>query len=172
MNLHLKPANMEDWKAEYVAMQAMPEDSNGFMNRFCGMSEEEFRNKALPEMIKNTMLEPSEDLVPQTYLFLWDDDKIVGWFKFRHCLNGKLRTAGGHVGYGILPQYRGLGYATEGLQMVIELARRIVPEDELLLTCYKDNVVSRRVMEKNGAYQADENETYYYMQINLRKEQK
>lgn len=37
--------------------------------------------------------------VPQSYYFLWDDDKIVGWFKFRHQLCESLKRNGGHIGY-------------------------------------------------------------------------
>ena len=35
--------------------------------------------------------------MPETFLFLWEDDKIVGQFRIRHYLNDALREGGGHI---------------------------------------------------------------------------
>ena len=49
--LVLKTANLEDSAKEYAFMKDMPADENGMKNPWAGCSEEEFTNKALPEMI-------------------------------------------------------------------------------------------------------------------------
>ncbi|MCR5115479.1 MAG: GNAT family N-acetyltransferase, partial [Bacteroidales bacterium] len=49
---------------------------------------------------------------------------IVGQFRIRHYLNEALRTGAGHIGYFIAKEFRGKGYATEGLRQTLEVAWR------------------------------------------------
>ena len=60
---------------------------------------------------------------------------------------------------------RGHGYATTGLKLTIDIARGIVPEDEIFLRVNKDNIASQKVMLKNGARVAGEDASHYYMRI-------
>lgn len=64
--------------------------------------------------------------------------KIVGLFKIRHYLNDFLRKGAGHIGYGILPEYRGKGYAKKGLVLAIEKCKEIIKENEIYLSVHKD----------------------------------
>ena len=73
--------------------------------------------------------------VPETDFFLWDDEKIVGLFRVRHYLTPALANGGGHIGYGIKKEFRGKGYASEGLRLTIEKAWHIIKEDEILYVC-------------------------------------
>ena len=41
----------------------------------------------------------------------------------------------------------------------------LVPEDEIYLRVNRDNVASQKVMLKNGAYRAGEDETHFFMRI-------
>lgn len=85
----------------------MPKNENGFENEFYDVSKEDFKNVVIPRLLRNSEdIDLPEGYVPQTYYFLWDDTKIVGLFKLRHCLNDFLRNGPGHIGYGILPEYR------------------------------------------------------------------
>ena len=77
-----------------------------------------------------------EGHVPDTYFFLWNNQEIVGLFKIRHYLNDFLRKGAGHIGYGILPEYRGQGYAKQGLLLAIEKCNEIIKEDEIYSTCF------------------------------------
>lgn len=55
----------------------------------------------------------------------------------------------GHVGYTILPEHAGRGYASAALAAVLVEARRVgLPF--LKITCDAGNAASRRIIEKNG----------------------
>ena len=68
-------------------------------------------------------------------------------------------------GYSILKDARGKGYGTAGLKLTVEIAKTIIPEDEIYLRVNKDNIASQKVMLKNGAYVAGEDEEHYLMRI-------
>ena len=75
------------------------------------------------------------------------------------------RNGAGHIGYSIRKDARGKGCGTIGPGLAIEIAKQIIPEDEIYLRVNKDNIASRRVMLKNGAYQAGEDESHYFLRI-------
>ena len=103
--------------------------------------------------------------MPETFLFLWEEDTIVGQFRIRHYLCESLRTGAGHIGYFIGKEYRGKGYATEGLRLTLEYARHIVPEEEFYLRLYKTNPASLHVMLKNGGRIVGEDEAHLFVRI-------
>lgn len=167
--LYLKEANIEDAVKEYEAISRIPAFENGFGNVFYNMTKEEFIQKGLAKMISfSTEKMLRFDRVPETYFFLWDDDVIVGLFKIRHYLNDSLRDGAGHIGYGILRQYRGRHYATRGLALALEKCRELVREDEVYLACFKNNVASVRTMLNNGARIVRDDGEIYYTRIPLR----
>ena len=87
--------------------------------------------------------------VPQISYWLIDDGHFVGAFDLRTQLNDFLMYAGGHVGYGITPKYRRMGYATKGLALLISKAREL-GLDRLLIVAKDDNIGSWKAIEKNG----------------------
>ncbi len=111
-----------------------------------------------------------EGYVPDTYFFLWNNQEIVGLFKIRHYLNESLKKFSGHIGYTILENYRGNGYATEGLKLAIEECKKIIKEDEIYLASHKNNPLSLKVQIKCGAYLYGENENIYLTRIKLRND--
>ncbi len=64
-------------------------------------------------------------LVPATGLFAFEGDVIVGKVNFRHRLNDFLLNVGGHIGYGVLPEFRGKGYASQMLKDSTQDAKMI-----------------------------------------------
>ena len=91
-----------------------------------------------------------EGFVPHSTLWLVRDDAdIVGVSNFRHKLTDNLRREGGHIGYGIRPSVRGLGYATTLLAHTLARAEEMGLA-EVLLTCAKANVASVRTIIRNG----------------------
>jgi len=61
-----------------------------------------------------------------------------------------LRLYGGHVAYGIHPEFRGNHFAARALRLLMPLARRHgLPE--LWITCNPENVASRRTCVLAGA---------------------
>lgn len=164
--IYLKEANLEDVLKEWDFTHNQPADENGFMNSYEGCSFEEFKDTILPKFINNSKgigLNPGH--VPCTQYFLWDDDNIVGLFRIRHCLNENLARGSGHIGYGVRKEYRGKGYASEGLKLTIEKAWTIIPEDEIYMSVNKDNTASIRTQLKNGAYIHHEDEKEYYTRV-------
>ena len=164
--LFLKPANFADADAEYAFMSALPADENGFTNPWHGTPREEFEQIALRDMIawsKGELLPPG--YVPETFYFLWDDDRIVGQFRLRHHLCDALREGAGHVGYAIAADCRGRGYGTAGLRLLLREARAIVPEEEIYLRVNRNNPASLRVMLKCGGAIHHQGEEKTYVRI-------
>jgi predicted acetyltransferase len=87
--------------------------------------------------------------VPSTILFGFEDGAIVGRVSIRHQLNDYLATVGGHIGYGVLLDFRGRGFATQLLRAGLRRAGEL-GIDRALLTCDATNDASRRVIEKCG----------------------
>ncbi len=164
--LRLKEANTADIEKEWLFVKDMPADENGLINSWPDVSFEDFRDKALPGMLKDQKgIDLPDWKVPQTTYFLWNDDTIVGEFRLRHYLNDALRNGAGHIGYFIKKEYRGKGYATEGLRMLLEIAADIVPEDEIYLRVDRTNPASLRVTKKNGSHIISVDEKKYYVRI-------
>ncbi|SHM73070.1 GNAT family N-acetyltransferase [Ruminococcus flavefaciens] len=166
----LRPANTADIEKEYIFVRDIPADENGFINDYPDISREDF-DDALDTLIANSYGERlPEGYVPATTYFLWHDDDIVGEFQLRHHLCPSLIDGSGHIGYYIAPKYRGKGYATEGLRLLIEEARKTITEDEIYLRVRKSNPASLKVMQKNGGWVRHEDAESYFVRI--KKEQK
>ena len=90
--LYVRAANSIDLEKEWQFVKDMPADENGLTNEWPGITKEEFEKTALPEMIKEAVgLGLPDWMVPETYLFLRDDETIVGQFRIRHFLIDALR---------------------------------------------------------------------------------
>ena len=164
--LYLKEANFQDIEKEYEFITQLPTNENGFTNPDYGVSRIDFENIVLPRIINNSKgIDLPNGYVPSTEYFLWNDDIILGLFRIRHKLNDFLRNGGGHIGYGIKKEYRGKGYASKGLSLIIEKAWSIIEEDEIYMSVRKDNIASLIVQKKNGAYIHHEDETHFYTRI-------
>lgn len=164
--LYLKEANEKDIEKEFLFVRDMPVDENGLTNEWHGISREDFENKALKQMIAfSEGKELPEGYVPETFLFLWNDDEIVGQFRIRHYLCDSLKIGAGHIGYFIKKEFRSKGYGKEGLRQTLQIAKTIIPEDEIYLRVNKNNVASLSVILHNGGYIKYEDEYKYYMRV-------
>ena len=164
--LELRKMNIEDAKQQWEYVTALPADENGLTNPYEGVSFEEYMDRVLPELIMHENPVNMPDwFVPETYYYLWDGEVLVGEFRIRHYLTEALKTGAGHIGYSIKKEYRGKGYGTKGMALVLDLARNIVPEEEIYLRVLKSNTPSFTVIIKNGAYVAGEDETHYLLRV-------
>jgi len=87
--------------------------------------------------------------VRATFLVAEVEGQIVGRVSIRHELTEALRRLGGHVGYGVLPEHRGRGYATVMLRAALGLLGSD-GVDEALVTCEDANAASAAVVERCG----------------------
>lgn len=164
--MELRKINTNDIEAQWAYTTSLPVDENGLTNPYNGVSFEKYRDKVLPTLISyEHPVDMPDWFVPETYYYLWDEDHLIGEFRIRHHLTDALREGAGHIGYSISKEFRGKGYGSEGLKLTIEFAKEIVPEDEIYLRVNKDNAASQKVMIKNGAYRAGEDEGHFFMRI-------
>ena len=164
--VELRKMNLMDVEQQWKYVTALPADENGLTNPYEGVSFEEYKSTVLPElMMHENPVNMPDWFVPETYYYLWDDQVLVGEFRIRHNLTEVLKTGAGHIGYSIKKEYRSKGYGTKGLSMVLDLAREIVPEDEIYLRVLKSNIPSFKAISHNGAYIAGEDETHYLMRV-------
>ena len=87
-----------------------------------------------------------EGYVPNTTLWLIDDEKYIGSFDLRHELNDYLLQNGGHIAYQIIPSARRKGYVKAGLKLTLDYARKNLGIEKALLTCHFENEASYRAM--------------------------
>lgn len=92
---------------------------------------------------------PQEDWVPETILWLIEDDTFIGKISIRHRLTEYLRQFGGNIGYEIRPAKRKMGYGSLILKLGLIEAKKLGISD-VLITCNATNMGSKRIIEKNG----------------------
>jgi predicted acetyltransferase len=78
-----------------------------------------------------------------------NNGELVGRTSIRHELNDFLFSVGGHIGYGVRPNYRRQGYATEILKQSLTYINQLGITD-VLVTCLDDNVGSFEVIQSQG----------------------
>jgi predicted acetyltransferase len=86
--------------------------------------------------------------VPAAFRVAEVDGVVVGRSSIRFALNDWLAEYGGHVGYGVIPDYRGKGLATQLLRDSLSLLRPHV--EHALIVCDDDNSASAAVAERCG----------------------
>jgi predicted acetyltransferase len=87
--------------------------------------------------------------VPSTFEVGLFDDRIVARLSVRLALNEFLFQQGGHLGYGVLPEFRGRGVGFACLQRGLAITSSLGIEPTLV-TCDDDNAISRHIIERAG----------------------
>ena len=152
--------------------QLRPEDESSFRNAVAEFKEEvppfEFAfdfDDSIPfsEYVKKLNgwslgIGLPDKFVPNTFLVGVVDGTIVGRLSLRHCLNDFLERIGGHIGYGVVPQYRMQGYAREMVKQALPLCESLGIK-KVLITCDVDNHASMKVIERcGGVFQNETND--------------
>ena len=157
---------MQDALPQWEYTTALPADENGLTNPYHDVAYDEYVGIVLPKLISyEDPVDMPDWFVPETYYYLWDENRLVGEFRIRHHLTDALRNGAGHIGYSIRKDMRGNGYGTIGMKLTLEIARSIILENEIYIRVNKDNIASQKVMLKNGARITGEDEEHYFMRI-------
>lgn len=92
-----------------------------------------------------------EGRVPDSTWFCLDLDEniFVGAVNIRHRLNEDLLFTGGHIGDGVRPSRRRMGYATAMIRLALEKCREL-GITRVLMTCDKSNIGSAKSILRNG----------------------
>lgn len=164
--LELRKMNLEDAPEQWKYVAAAPADENGMTNPYEGVTWNEYISKVLPMLLEYE--HPSdmpEWFVPESFYYLWDEQVLVGEFRIRHHLTEQLKNGAGHIGYRIKDEFRGRGYGTRGLALALNVAREIIPENEIYLRVLKNNEASVSAIQKNGGYIAGKDELHLFFRI-------
>ncbi|MFA6992845.1 MAG: GNAT family N-acetyltransferase [Candidatus Gracilibacteria bacterium] len=113
------------------------------------MTEDKFNNHLKHKLDQSKGINIPKGRVPATEYWLVDDNEFIGIISIRHRLNAYLRKLGGHIGYGIRPSKRKMGFATKMLGMGLQKAKKL-GLDKVLITCDETNFGSKKVIENNG----------------------
>lgn len=126
---------------------------SGFWQKFGKVVDE---NSTINK-IKNldVKAELASDMVPSTVYWLIDNDTFIGHVSIRHELNAALQQRGGHIGYAIRPSMQKKGYGSRLLELAIPKVKALGIE-KALVTCDKENIASRKIIERNKGVLLDE----------------
>lgn len=144
----LKKANLEDIEKEINFIKKVPYLESGFANFFYKILDRS--NEEILRYVMN--LSYSNENIPIYTYFLWVNNEIVGMYHLLARLTEDQKQKDGHISYTILKEYRGKGYGTKGLSLMIEEAQNIIPEDEIYMHTTINNPASLKMMMNNNAY--------------------
>lgn len=99
--------------------------------------------------------DPSLALVPfHHFLIQLPDSTIIGHINFRIGDTPHVRNTAGHIGFQILPAWRGQAFSLEACQTLAPFIRRHY--ERVIITADLDNLASLKIIEKLGAVFIDE----------------
>lgn len=136
---------------------------NEFKNTAYGLSLDDFRKWLVKQSNWAKGIDLPFGYVPQIIYWFYVDNTPVGMGKIRLELTESSKHVGGNIGYAIGSNYRGKGYGTIFLKLLIKEAKSI-GVDDILLTVEKYNPSSKRAVEKAGGILInDSNERWYFI---------
>ena len=85
-------------------------------------------------------------------VYLDENNDVVGMINLRPKASEHpfLRQYGGHIGYNIRPDKRGLGIGKQMLKDFLIVCKREYGLNEVMISCMKHNDASRRIIIDNG----------------------
>lgn len=96
--------------------------------------------------------------LPTSEYELFDNEILVGKIQIRHKPShavGIPESMASHIYYEILFEYRSKGYGKQLLALGLEEAKKIGLK-EVSITCMKDNIGSKKIIEANGGIFVDD----------------
>jgi len=148
----------------YEMLQHIGPSENSFSNEAYGLSEAQWRKWLVKQEAWSRGECLPDGYVPQISYWLYADGTPVGYGKIRLALTEESKKAGGTIGYAIDSRWRGRGYGTQLMKMLLEESRSLALKD-VLLTVEEQNAASRRAIEKCGARKVDERDGWIYFVV-------
>jgi predicted acetyltransferase len=146
-HIRLRPPREGDEQWVRAAQNALKEDNFGFA---FGLTPDTPWTSYLERLAREQAgISLAPDRVPGTFLLAEVAGQLVGRASVRFELNDWLLAHAGHIGYGVLPQFRRRGFATQILEQSLIIARAF-GVDRVLVTCDDHNVGSAAVIERCG----------------------
>ena len=142
----LRPEDAEDAARVHAAVIAL-DDWEFLLSNY--VQDEEFCNYLDRVATWKEAATVPQGMVDATFLVAVIDGKIAGRLSIRHRLNDFLALVGGHIGYGVAPEFRGQGVATFMLRYGLEFMKER-GEEKIFISCHSENIASQRVIEKCG----------------------
>lgn len=165
--IELRRLSIDDGNDIYCMLQEIPAEENGLINKANGLTFEEFKEWLIGKHANSEQIGIVDGWkVPSTTYWLYVDGIPVGFGSVRQFLTDALRIAGGNIGYGIAPQYRGKGYGNEMLSLLLKEARKS-GMDKVFLTIHTDNAASIAVALANGGIITDKTDERIYIWIDM-----
>ena len=154
--IRLEKPNIEFKESFIKAVKEVQEydEVNDSTNWYKKLDVEELENNFGAYVRKIRSQEQGENLgfghVPSTMFWMIDENnEYVGRISLRHELTEFLKSYGGHIGYDVIPSSRKNGYAKEALKLCLKEAKAMGIK-KVLLTCFKKNIASSKVIKNNG----------------------
>ena len=92
--------------------------------------------------------------VPATVYWIIEHNEVIGTMDLRHTLNKDYSERLGHIAYYVKPEMRNKGYATKALKLALNKYNKKYM-NEILITCFEDNIASIKVITNNGGILKD-----------------
>lgn len=163
--LYLKKISSNDGVDIYDMLQEILPNDNGFHNKACGMTYDEFKVWLEKEYsVDNGNLESW--MVPQTSYWLCEDERPIGYGRIRHCLNDNLERTSGHIGYAIRMSERGKGYGNKILSLLLDECKKIGIM-KVQIGANLNNIASNKIIVKNDGilFKTSESKNFYYVEL-------
>jgi predicted acetyltransferase len=145
--LRLRPYKLDDEQSARRGHEEMKKDNFTFLLGWDDDSEWPIWLHEISQHRRGLSLSPG--IVPAAQLCADVNGQIVGRISVRFQLNKELALFGGHIGFGVLPDHRQRGYATEILRQGLVIARG-EGLTRVLIICNDDNLGSARTIEMCG----------------------
>lgn len=145
----------------YNMVNTILANENEFKNTAFGLSLIQFKDWLVEQNNWADGVNLPDGYVPQIIYWFYVNKTPVGIGKIRLKLTKASLDNGGNIGYAIGKQFRGKGYGTFFLRLLIDEAKKMGVED-ILLTVEKYNPSSKRVIEKVGGRIIKETEQRWY----------
>ena len=167
----IKKLSRSDGREVFEMLKGIDTVENAYTNPTYIMSFPEFQEWLLEQEEWDKGNNLPKGYVAQSIYWLYDGDTPVGMGKIRHGLTENSRKNGGNIGYAISRPYRGKGYGSAFLKMLLEEARTLGIE-EIILTIDKYNKASKSICENNGGILFDENAERWFYRFQNKEEER